>query len=132
MASAGAQHNTLIYFPPGQKAVIFPWDNDFLSQSNASASLEGGGDIAKFVANPVWKRLFYGHVLDLLNRSFNTATMTTWATHYTRFGTDDMVGSVAAYLTPRAQYARDVVNGTNGQSAPIPFVVFARARARVP
>jgi hypothetical protein len=31
-----------------------------------------------------------------------------------------------AYLTARAQYARDVINGTNGQVAPIPFVAFAR------
>ena len=128
MAPGGSgQHNALIFFPPGKKAVIFPWDMDFLSQANpTTTSLTGGGDISKFIANPVWKRLYYGHMLDILNRSFNTVTMTQWATHYSRFGTDDMIGSVSAYLTPRAQYARDVVTGTNGQSAPIPFVVFAR------
>ena len=132
MAPTGSgQHNALIYFPPGKKAVIFPWDCDFLSQVNpTTTSLIGGGDIAKFINNPVWKRLYYGHILDILNRSFNTATMTTWATHYQRFGTDEMVNSsVVAYLTPRAQYARDVVTGTNGQTAPIPFVVFARTSA---
>ncbi len=132
MAPTGSsQHNTLIYFPPGKKAVIFPWDCDFLSQVNpTTTSLTGGGDLAKFINNPLWKRLYYGHILDILNRSFNTATMTAWATHYQRFGTDEMVNSsVVAYLTPRAQYARDVVTGTNGQTAPIPFVAFARTSA---
>ena len=127
---AGSQHNVLVYFPPGKKAVLFPWDMDFLDQSNpTAATLATGGDIAKFIANPAWKRLYYGHLLDVLNKSFNSATMTTWATHYQRFGTDEMVSSVAGYLTPRAQYARDFVLGTNGQTAPIPFVVFARTSA---
>ncbi|MEO7318530.1 MAG: hypothetical protein ABIZ56_06050 [Chthoniobacteraceae bacterium] len=34
-----------------------------------------------------------------------------------------------SYLTQRATYARDVINGTGGQTAPIPFVVFARTSA---
>ena len=120
---AGSQHNTLFYFPPGQKAVAFPWDNDFLAQSNPTTTTLIGGDIAKFIANPVWKRLYYGHMLDILNRSFNTATMTTWATHYSRFGTDDMVASVSGYLTPRANYALAQV------SVAIPSVAFARTSA---
>ena len=126
MAPTGnGQHNTLIYFPIGQKAVIFPWDNDFLSQVNpTTTSLANGGDIDKFVANPIYKRLYYGHMLDVLNRSFNTATMTYWASHYQRFGTDEMLSSVAGYLAPRAQYARDVITGSNGQTAPVPFAPF--------
>ena len=131
MAPTGSgQHNALVYFPPGKKAVIFPWDQDFLSQdSPTTTSLTGGGDISKFIGNPAWKRLYYGHLLDVLNKSFNTTTMTRWATHYQTFGTDEMLSSVAGYLTPRAAYARDVILGTNGQSAAIPFVVFARTSA---
>jgi hypothetical protein len=125
MGAGGGQHNTLIYFPPGGKATLIPWDLDFLSQGNAQASLTTGTDVSKFLANPVYKRLYYGHLLDILNRSFNTAFLTQWATHYSRFGTDDMTTSLA-YLTARAQYARDVVNGQNGQVAPIPPVAFAR------
>jgi hypothetical protein len=125
---AGSQHNVMFYFPPGQKAVALPWDCDFLNQSNTAATLLGG-DIAKFIVNPSWKRLYYGHMLDVLNRSFNTTTMSYWATHYSRFGTDDMVPSVSAYLTPRTNYARDVILGQNGQTAPIPQTAFARTSA---
>ena len=126
---AGSQHNVLFYFPPGQKAVAFPWDCDFLNQVNPTTTTLIGGDTAKFIANPVWKRLYYGHMLDVLNRSFNTTTMTYWATHYSRFGTDDMVPMVSGYLTPRTNYARDVILGQNGQTAPVPQVAFARTSA---
>ena len=123
LGTGGGQHNALIYFPPGGKAVLIPWDLDFLNQASPSASLTAGGDLAKFLANPVNKRAFYGHLLDVLNRSFNTTFLTRWAQHYSRFGTEDMTASLS-YLNARAQYARNVINGTGGQIAPIPQVPF--------
>ncbi len=123
MGSGGGQHNTLIYFPPGGKAQLFPWDLDISTQGATNASLTSGGDVAKFIANPVWKRLYYGHMLDVLNRSFNTATMSTWATHYSRFSTDDMTSLVTNYLTPRAAYAMSQI------SVAIPSVAFTRTSA---
>ncbi|MEO8351779.1 MAG: lamin tail domain-containing protein, partial [Chthoniobacteraceae bacterium] len=120
LGSGGGQHNALIQILPGRKAVLIPWDLDFLNQTTASSSLTAGGDVGKFISNPVWKRLFYGHLLDILNRSFNTAYMSRWAAHYSRFGTDNMTGAVSSYLTPRAAFARSQVN------AQIPPVAFAR------
>ncbi len=124
----GSQHNVLFYFPPGKKAVVFPWDCDFLDQGNPGATLLGG-DIAKFIENPAWKRLYFGHMLDVLNRSFNATTMSQWATHYSKFGTEDMLGMVSNYLIPRTNYARDVILGQNGQTAPVPRVAFERTSA---
>ncbi len=125
LGSGGGQHNTLVYFPPGQKAVLMPWDLDIVDHSAGAttASLTAGGDVAKFIANGPWKRLYYGHLLDILNRSFNTAYMTTWATHYSRFGTDDMVPAVSTYLTPRANFAASAI------TTAIPSVTFARTSA---
>jgi Lamin Tail Domain/Concanavalin A-like lectin/glucanases superfamily/CotH kinase protein len=115
-------HNALIYFPPGGKAQLFPWDMDYLSQPNPTdATLTVGGNLPKFLANPVYKRLFWGHMLDILNRSFNTTTMTKWATHYSKFSSANMVPMVSNYLTPRAAYALTQIN------AAIPPVTFAVA-----
>lgn len=122
LGTNGAQHNALIYFPPGEKAVLMPWDLDFLSQTNPQASLTTGGDVAKFIVNPVHRRTYYAHLLDVLNRSFNTTFLTRWAQHYSRFG-EDMTASLG-YLNSRALYARNVINGTGGQIAPIPQVPF--------
>ena len=102
---------------------MIPWDLDFLSQENASASLTSGGNLSRWLAIPVNKRTYYGHLLDILNRSFNTTFLTRWAQHYSKFGTDDMTTSLG-YLNGRAQYALNVVNGTGGQVAPIPKVPF--------
>jgi Lamin Tail Domain/CotH kinase protein len=126
LGAGGGQHNVLIQFPPGQKAVLIPWDLDFLDQTSpgvTTASLTAGGDVAKFLTNGAWKRLFWGHMLDILNRTFNTSFMTTWATHYSRFGTDDMTAQVSAYLTPRASFAMSQI------TANIPMVTFARTSA---
>lgn len=123
LGTGGGQHNALIYSPPGGKAVLIPWDLDFLNQSNPLASLTAGGDLAKFLVNPVHRRTFYGHLLDVLNRSFNATFLTRWAQHYSRFGTEDMTASLG-YLNARAQHARNVINGTGGQIAPIPQVPF--------
>jgi spore coat protein CotH len=60
----GHQHNVLFYFPPGRKAVAFPWDCDYLDHSNPAATLIGG-DVAKFIENGSWERLYYGHMLDV-------------------------------------------------------------------
>jgi hypothetical protein len=132
--TGGAQHNVLFYFPPGRKAVMFPWDLDFLSQGSASASLISGQDLGKWLALPVNRRLYYGHLLDVLNRSFNDTFMTRWATHYSTFGTDDM-RTALTYLRSRALYARDAIYGTNVSTlnptlaAAIPVVNFTRTSA---
>ncbi len=126
--TANAQHNVLFYFPPGGKGIMLPWDLDFLNQGNSSASLTSGQDLGKFITDPINKRLYYGHILDVLNRSFNDAFLTRWATHYSTFGTDDMIGSLT-YLRARATFARNVVTGTGGQTAPVPVVAFARTSA---
>jgi hypothetical protein len=124
-------HNTLIYFPPGQKAVLMPWDCDYLTYSSSSTPLTGGGDLAKFLETAsgsptpwarVNRRTFYGHMLDILNRSFNSSYMTTWANHYAQFGINDtdMTSTFLNYLTLRASYA------TGQVYAQIPQVSFAR------
>jgi hypothetical protein len=121
--AGGAQHNVLLYFPPGQKGVMIPWDLDFLAQGDPNASLTNGQDLGKFITDAANKRLYYGHMLDILNRSFNTTFLTRWAQHYSKFGTEDMTASLS-YLTARAAYAMNVINGTGGQTAPIPPITF--------
>jgi len=103
-----AQHNAIFYFPPGGKMVHIPWDLDFLGQSNATASLTQNIELNKYLSNVAWRRLYWGHVLDVLNKSFNDAFFTKWATHYSRFGVS-MTGSLT-YLRNRAIYARNQVN----------------------
>ncbi len=115
--TGAAQHNVLFYFPPNGKALMFPWDLDYLAQGATNASIATGQDLGKFLADPVNVRLYYGHVLDILNKSFNDAFLTRWATHYSSFGTEDMTGTLT-YLRGRATYAKNLVTG-NGFTPPV-------------
>lgn len=120
----GSTHNFILYYPPGQKGVAIPWDCDYLAQSSSAASFTTGGNITKFIADGANKRRYYCHVLDILNRTFNDAFLTRWATHYSTFGVDDMTTSLT-YLRSRATYIRNVVTGSGGQIAPIAAVPFS-------
>lgn len=133
LGNTGATHNFILYFPPGEKGVAIPWDCDYLGQTTAAATvnnLTGGGSIAKFVVNGANKRRYYCHVLDILNRSFNDAFLTQWATHYARFGADNVTSSLPV-LRLRANYLRDIIMGTNvsgsnaGLTRVIPNAAFA-------
>lgn len=115
LGTANNRHNALVYIPPGGKALLFPWDMDYLNHGSGGANartdnLTVGGDLPKFLQNPVYRRLYWGHLQDILKRSFNTATMNRWATHYSKFSSDDMTGIVSSYLTPRAAFAQEQVN----------------------
>ena len=116
-----AQHNAIFYFPPGGKMIHIPWDLDFLGQSDPNASLTQNSELNKFISNPAWRRIYWGHVLDVLNKSFNDAFLTKWATHYSRFGVS-MTGSLT-YLRNRAIYARNQV------STAVPSVPFGLTTA---
>jgi len=106
--STNAQHNAVFYTPPGGKMQHLPWDLDFLDQSNSSADMIPNIEQQKFIANPVWKRIYWGHVLNVLDMSYNTPFLTKWATHYSKFGIT-MTDSLP-YLTARAAYARTQVS----------------------
>lgn len=105
-----AQHNGIFYTPPGGRMVHIPWDFDFLDKGNSSASLTPNTEQQKFIANAAWRRIYYGHVLDFLNKSFNDEWLTRWATHYSRYGVS--MTSWLPFLRTRATYARAQVAST--------------------
>jgi hypothetical protein len=102
-----AQHNAIFYTPPGGKMIHIPWDLDFLGQGDSSASMTPNTEQQKYLVSPVWRRNYWGHVLDILDNSFNTEFLTKWATHYSKFGVS--MTPTLSYLTARAAYARSQV-----------------------
>lgn len=119
-----SQHNALLAFPPGRKGVIIPWDLDYLNQDSPTASLTSGGDLSKFLGNgspgQVNRRLYFGHMLDILKKSFNAEFLTKWAEHYSQFDTDDMTTSLN-FLIQRANYANQAIRSAGG----VPEVEFS-------
>jgi hypothetical protein len=109
---SGAQHNMLIYVPPagsGLKAMYFPWDMDFSFNTGSTSSMTPNADLGKFIANPVWRRLYWGHVHDICTTSFNSGYMTPWAAHYTKFVNQNLSGFIS-YINTRNTFALGQVN----------------------
>jgi hypothetical protein len=75
-------HNFRLYARPDGKVLYMPWDWDSAFQGAVNAPLIGGsrlGQIVRFAPN---RRLFYGHMLDVVDRAFNEQYLGQWISHY--------------------------------------------------
>ena len=102
---SGYHHNISFYAPPddGKVEALF-WDWDLGIFGNAAAPLTGSySTFAKVVNLPGNRRVFHGHLLDLINTTFKTSYMDRWIDHY-----GDVVGQnfspVSNYITARRNF----------------------------
>ena len=103
-SAGGGWHNLKLYQRADGRILMLPWDHDFLSEP-PDAALVRAPDLTKMLnANPAWHRAFYGHLLDIIARSFNPTYIAPWADHYESYTTtggnwDDITNYVAARRT---------------------------------
>ena len=119
-STGGLPHNLKLYVRPDDGRVLYlPWDADFVKME-ATYAVAGNPDLQRIIAaNPVWKRMFYGHLHDLMNTSFNTAYLTSWVNHLSTYNT--VGGNWNEILT----YVQDRNNFVMSDcSAQFPFVNF--------
>ncbi|MGJ8642973.1 MAG: lamin tail domain-containing protein [Luteolibacter sp.] len=111
------EHNFRFYVRPDGKVVVMQWDLDRafrLSTSDASTILptvNGVGDpssIAKLFTIPRFERLFYGHVDDLINTTFNSTYLAPWATELASVSGTSM-NSYLNYVTNRADLVDNIL-----------------------
>ncbi len=80
--AAGSQHNGNFYVRPVDGRVLyFPHDLDFYGGSPNSPVVPSG-DLAKLINDPVRRRLYYGHLYDIISTSYNSSYMAYWANHF--------------------------------------------------
>lgn len=104
--SGGLPHNIRIFVPQDGRGVTpLPWDMDFVFSSGTSASmLPGAPNLSKVIAIPKYRRIYWGHVQDLVNTTFNSSYMTPWLAHYGGV-VNQPFGGGASYITSRGNYA---------------------------
>ncbi len=72
-----SQHNMQLYVRPSDgRTLYFPHDLDAFY--SATRPLVANSDLAQIIAMPAYERLYYGHVRDVLNTSYNTTYMKRW------------------------------------------------------
>ena len=115
----GRPKNLRIYVrPEDQKIIPMYWDADL---ANLTASLIYNGSVTRLdeIRNiPQNERLFWGHMLDLVDRSFNAGYIGPWINHYNSLGAGIDYGDITNKLNNR-------VNQVNSEArSAIPMVSF--------
>lgn len=99
-------HNARIYQRPSDgRVLLFPWDMDFAFINSATSSLTPNSDLVRLLGDPVNRRLYWGHVQDLVTRAFNAGYMRRWVEHYEDFLTGQDLTPLTDFIAQRAAYA---------------------------
>lgn len=101
------EHNFRFYVrPTDRKIIVLQWDLDraFNLASNASV-ISNKNNVIKLFGIPQYRRLFDGHLDDLIDTTFNSAYTTPWATHFSTVTSQNLSG-LPAYMTNRANFVQ--------------------------
>ncbi len=99
------EHNFRYYVRPTDgKIMIYQWDLDRSFRLGSNASMTPGNNLARLFTIPEYRRIFDGHVLDLIETTFNSAYMAPWASHLTTLTGSGLTG-LTGYVTNRANFA---------------------------
>ena len=122
-------HNLNFHMPPTPDGKIsaIPWDWNFVFAVASSAPLTGDKNIQKVIARPRFKRLFLGHLKNIIETTFNTAYMTPWLAHY---GTTTGE-SYTAYSGNINARRTSVLSQINAQIPPVAFSITTNNGAAV-
>jgi hypothetical protein len=104
-SAGGGWHNLKLYQRADGRILMLPWDHDFLSEP-FDAPIVRAPDLSKMIsASPAWHRAFYGHLHDIISKSFNPAYTAPWATHYQSFTTTGgNWGDITTYVNDRMNF----------------------------
>ncbi len=113
----GLQHNNMHYVRPiDNKVLIFPWDMDFSFYFGETAlSLLPDSNIGRIAALPPYRRMFYRHLADIMDTTYNRAYMDRWIDHYGSICGQNY-NRVKTYITNRAAYVSNYVSSTTSFS----------------
>lgn len=98
-----AQHNMQMYIRPSDgRTLYFPHDLDAFYQ--ATRPLVANSDLSQIIASPGYERLYYGHVYDVLNTSYNTAYMGHWTDQLGQLLPSQAFGSHLSFIGQRSNF----------------------------
>jgi hypothetical protein len=118
VVGADNHHNLRVYVRPDDgKLLALPWDWDNLFNSPTGPLFSPtANNLARIVNRPQNLRAYYGHLQDMIARSFNASYMSYWTTHYGQVAGQNF-SDVLSYITQRANHV------TSQLPAQVPFVI---------
>jgi hypothetical protein len=123
-------HNFNMYARPSDgKIMAFPFDLDRAWWGTPPAAKtapfwNSGKNLSKIIERPIYNRLFWGHMRDILTTTYNTSYMTHWIDYYGTLAGENLANmpptgsSILDIITVRGAHAWSQIN------ANAPFVAF--------
>jgi hypothetical protein len=105
----GAQHNVQFYARRSDgRMLYFPHDMDaFYSATRGAVP---NGDVAKIISVPVYARMYYGHLREMIATTYNLTYMTRWANHFGQLLPAQPFASHLAFIGQRAASLTSAIN----------------------
>jgi hypothetical protein len=89
-------------------AMAFPWDNDFAFVLATNSSLWGDQNLARIIQLNPNRRLYYCHLLDLIDSAFNAEYLRPWAIHYGALAGQNY-SNITTYIGQRATFVKGAI-----------------------
>jgi hypothetical protein len=102
----GNNHNLMVHARPGDgKVIALPWDTDFSFTRSATSGLWGDQGLRRIIELPANTRRYYGHLNDIIDKSYNREYMRHWTEHYGSMTGRNFSG-ILNYIQQRGNYVR--------------------------
>ncbi|MEY3210592.1 MAG: hypothetical protein RIT28_1073, partial [Pseudomonadota bacterium] len=99
----GAQHNAVLYVrPEDQRVLYFPHDLDYYG--GYSASIAANSDLQRLLQNPVNRRLYYGHLQDIIGQAYNAEYLAPWCAQLSALLPAQSFQSHCQFVADRASF----------------------------
>jgi len=119
-------HNFAFYVRPSDGRVVgLQNDWEFAFSRGATASIFGGQNVYKMLRLPGFRRLYYGHLLDMVNTVYNSPYLTRWARHFSTL-TGENYNAYPGYATQRGTSVKSQIG------AKFPFEITTNGGADFP
>lgn len=113
----GNNHNLIVYQRPTDgRFEAFPWDMDFSWVQATNSALWGDQNLGRITQLIPNRRLYYCHLLDIINTTYNTTYMAHWTSHYGSLASQDY-SSILTYIGQRRSFVLSQI------PAKVPFAI---------
>ena len=117
-AAAGSQHNGAYYANPRGQVMFLPHDMDF--SFSTSRSIFANGECNKLTADASRRRIYLGHLHDIITTTYNNGYMSIWTSHFAALDPAQNWSSDLSYMSSRSG---NVLSQINSAIAPVNFSI---------
>jgi hypothetical protein len=117
-AGANSQHNGMYYARPDGRVMFLPHDMDFAF--DAGRSIFANSQCSKLTIDPARRRIYLGHLHDIIHTTYNTSYMSMWTDHLQSLDSSQPWSSHLNYITSRSN---NVLSQINSQVSPVSFEI---------